>query len=142
MDHGSIQQIRHEAVAARVPVCQQSAMPSQAVLTVGMLSQCDSATPWMVACQASLSMGFSSQEYQSELPFPSPGDLPDTGIKSLSLASPALQADSLPLAPPGKYSLVNSVSKPGRGNSSPMNVESPCTLHQWFSAQVLIHKGD
>ena len=34
-------------------------------------------TPWTVACQAPLSMGFSSQEYWSRLPFPSPEDLPD-----------------------------------------------------------------
>ena len=46
-------------------------------------------TPWTVACQAPLSMGFSRQEYWSGLPFPSPGDLPDPGIKS---RSPALQA--------------------------------------------------
>ncbi|CAN0554671.1 unnamed protein product, partial [Rangifer tarandus platyrhynchus] len=45
--------------------------------------------------QAPLSMGFPRQEYWSGLPFPSPGDLPDLGIK---LASPALQADSLPLS--------------------------------------------
>ena len=37
------------------------------------------ATPWTVAYQASLSMGFSRQEYWSGLPFPSPGDLPDPG---------------------------------------------------------------
>ena len=37
-------------------------------------------TPWTVACQAPLSMGFSRQEYWSGLPFPSPGDLPDPGI--------------------------------------------------------------
>ena len=42
------------------------------------------ATPWTVARQAPLSMGFSRQEYWSGLPFPSPGDLPDPGIKSLS----------------------------------------------------------
>ena len=47
------------------------------------------ATPWTVAYQASLSMEFSSQEYWSGLPFPSPGDLPDTGIEPASLASPA-----------------------------------------------------
>ena len=46
-----------------------------------------SATPWTVACQASLSMGFSRQEYRSGLPFPSPGDLPDPGIKPASLVS-------------------------------------------------------
>ena len=56
-------------------------------------------TSWGVACQASLSMGFFRQEYQSGLSFPSPGDLPDPGIK---LRSPALQADSLPSEPPGK----------------------------------------
>ena len=44
-----------------------------------------------VAHQAPLSMGFSRQEYWSGLPFPSPGDLPDSGIE---LRSPALQADS------------------------------------------------
>ena len=39
-------------------------------------------------------MGFSSQEYQTELPFPSSGNLPDPGIKIVSLVSPALQEDS------------------------------------------------
>ena len=46
--------------------------------------------PWTVACQAALSMGFSRQEYQSGLPFPSPGDLPDPGIEPQSPVSPAL----------------------------------------------------
>ena len=46
-------------------------------------------TPWTVACQASLSLGFSRQEYWSGLPFPSPGDHPDPGIKIMSLMSPA-----------------------------------------------------
>ena len=50
-------------------------------------------TPWTVAGQVPLSMGFSRQEYWGGLPFPSPGDLPSPGIKSMS---PALQADSLP----------------------------------------------
>ena len=49
-----------------------------------------SVTPWTVTCQASLSMGFSRQEYWSGLPFPSPGDLPDPGIEPASLMSPAL----------------------------------------------------
>ena len=44
------------------------------------------ATPWTVAYQASLSMGFSRQEYWSELPFPSPGDLPDPGTEPRSPA--------------------------------------------------------
>ena len=57
------------------------------------------ATPWTVAYQDPLSMGFSRQEYWSGLPFPSPGDLPDPGIE---LGSPALQADTLPSGPSGK----------------------------------------
>ena len=44
-------------------------------------------TPWSVAHQAPLSMGFPKQEYQSGLPFPSPGDLPDPGIKLASLGT-------------------------------------------------------
>ena len=59
----------------------------------------DSAIPGMVACQAPLFMGFSRQEYLSELPFPSPGDLIDPEIKR---GSPALQADSLLSEPPEK----------------------------------------
>ena len=46
--------------------------------------------PWAVACQALLSMEFSRPEYWNGLPFPSPGNLPNPGIKS---RSPALQAD-------------------------------------------------
>ena len=53
--------------------------------------------PWTVVYQASLSMGFSTQEFWSGLPFPSPGDLPDPGIEP---RSPALQADTLPSEPP------------------------------------------
>ena len=57
------------------------------------------ATPWTVAYQASLSMGFSRQEYWSGLPLPSPGDVPDPGIEP---GSPALEADALTSEPPGK----------------------------------------
>ena len=57
------------------------------------------ATPWTIAHQALLSMGFSRQEYWSGLPFPSPGDLPNPGIEPRSLA---LQADALTSEPPGK----------------------------------------
>ena len=52
-----------------------------------------------VAHQAPLALGFSRQEYQSGLPFPSPGDLPNPGIKP---RSPELQVDSLPSEPAGK----------------------------------------
>ena len=56
-------------------------------------------TLWTVACQVPLSMGFSRPGYWRGFPFPSPGDLPDPGIKPGSLE---LQADSLPTKPPGK----------------------------------------
>ena len=55
--------------------------------------------PWTVVYQAPQSMVFSSQEYWSGLPFPSPGDLPNPGIEP---GSPTLQADALPSEPPGK----------------------------------------
>ena len=60
-------------------------------------------TPWTVAHQAPLSMEFSRQEYWSGLPFLSPGDLPNPGIRPWS---PVLQGDSLPSEPPGKPSSV------------------------------------
>ena len=59
-------------------------------------------TSWAVACQASLSMGFSRQEYWSGLLFPPPENLPYPGIKPASPESPALQSDPLPLEPSGK----------------------------------------
>ena len=65
------------------------------------------ATPWTVAIQAPLSMGFFRQEYRSELPCPLPGDLPDPGIKPMSPVAPTLQVDSLLLShqeSPFKYS--------------------------------------
>ena len=65
------------------------------------------AIPWTVVYQASLSMGFSRQEYWSGLPFPSPGDLPDPGIDP---RSPALQADALPSEPPGNTPLKDPLS--------------------------------
>ena len=67
-------------------------------------------TPWTVAYQGPPSMGFSRQECWSGLPFPSPGDFSDPGIKP---QSPALQADALPSEPPVKimvhYRILNIV---------------------------------
>ena len=55
-----------------------------------------SVTPRTVACQAPLSIGFPRQDYWSGLLFPSPGGLPDPGMKPMS---PAWQADSIPVGP-------------------------------------------
>ena len=65
-------------------------------------------TPWTGALQAPLSMGFSRREYWSVLPCHPPGNIPDPGIKPKFPACPALQANSLPLVPPG-----NPTSKTG-----------------------------
>ena len=72
------------------------------------------ATPWTVAYQASPSLGFSRQESWSGLPFPSPGDLHNPGIKP---GSPVLQADALPSEPQGK-----SVSKGRRTRDQIANI--------------------
>ena len=64
-------------------------------------------TPWTVAHQVPLSMGFSRQECWSMLPFPSPGDLPDPGMEP---GSPALQADFYHLSHHGRWCLREALS--------------------------------
>ena len=64
------------------------------------------ATPWTVSRQAPLSVGFLRQEYWSGLPFLSPGDLPDPGIK---LESPASAGEFFTSEPPGKPIIMNSI---------------------------------
>ena len=91
------------------------------------------ATSWTAALQAPLSMGFSRQEYWSGLPFPSPGDLPNPGIKP---ESPVLQADALSSEPPGKL-----VHKP-RLKILPvaMKIKDPATKSQHNQINKLILK--
>ena len=91
----------------------------------------DSATPWTVAQQAPLSMGFSRQEYWSGLPFPSPGDLPDPGIEP---RSPTLQADALISEPPGKPKLSCSLSRV-RLFATPWTVAYQAPVSMGFSRQ-------
>ena len=72
------------------------------LLTINVLS-CFSrgrlfVTLWTIAHQDPQSMGLSRQEYWSGLPCPSPGDLPDPGIKPTSPEAPAFQVGSLPLS--------------------------------------------
>ena len=57
------------------------------------------ASPWTAVCQSPLSIGFPRQEYWSGLPFPSPGNLPDPGIKPVSSS---LQEDFFTTEPLGK----------------------------------------
>ena len=61
--------------------------------------------PWTVACQAPLSVGFPRQEYWSELPFPSPGDLPNPGFEPMSSAlAGGFFTTEPPTRPPVKFS--------------------------------------
>ena len=69
----------------------------------------DSETPWTVAHQAPLSMGFSRQECWSELPCPPPGDLPDPGLTPAALMSPALAGRFFTAETPEKPKLMNTV---------------------------------
>ena len=83
-------------------------MDTAVCLSVSLCAQscptlCD---PWTAACQASLSMEFSRQEYWNGLPFPSPGDLPGLGIEPTSLVS-CIGRLILTTAPHGKPSNVN-----------------------------------
>ena len=64
-------------------------------------------SPWIVAHKAPLSLGFPRQEYWSELPFPSPGHLPDPGIES---AFPTLAGGYFTTEPPGKPKSVSTQS--------------------------------
>ena len=69
------------------------------LLLLSRSAMSDSVTPWIVAHQAPLSMGFPRQEYWSRLPFPSPGDLPNPGIEPASLT---LADRFFTTEPPGK----------------------------------------
>ena len=89
----------HACVLSYIYMCALS-YTYMCVLVCSVVS--DSATPWTVAHQASLSMEFSRQEFWSRLPFPPPGDLPDPGIKPVTLSSPALASRFFTTMPPGK----------------------------------------
>ena len=86
-------------------------------------------TPWTVARQAPLSMGFSKQEYQSGLPFPSPGDIPDPGIQSMP---PAWQVDSLLLSHLGsltREAVPPTSALPAREGRNPYYWALTCAKH-------------
>ena len=66
----------------------------------------NSVSPWTVAHQAPLSMGFSKQEYWSGFPCPPPGDLPDPEIEPVSPVAPALVGRFFTTEPPGKPNIT------------------------------------
>ena len=94
------------------------------------------ATPWTIAHQAPPSMEFSRQEYWSGLPFPSPGDLPNPGIKP---GSPALWAEALSSEPPGKFAFNPShLFHPFPIPPSPLATTVLC-IWVFFSFVVFVH---
>ena len=97
-------------------------------------------TPWIVAYHAPPSMEFSRQEYWSWLPFPSPGDLPDPGIKPISLVSPALADRFFATQPPEKapFSLGRSQKKIQSGSEYQIHISLVRSgLPSWLS----VHKN-
>ena len=84
-------------------------------------------TPWTIACQAPLSMGFPRQEYWSRLPYPSPGDLPNPGIKPMH---PALACGFFMTKPPGKShkSFTNLQSSAGKAKQDRNTIIITTTL--------------
>ena len=117
----------HTMERARVP----------AVLSRSVVS--DSATPWIVAHQAPLSMGFSRQEYWSGLAFPTPEDLPDPGMEP---APPAWQVGSLPLRhlrSQWYYSVIKKTNKQSTDTCNNLHGSQGCygewkkshKLHAW-----------
>ena len=85
--------------------------------------------------QAPLSMGFSRQEYWSGFPLPSPGDLPNLGIKP---GSPELQADSLPSKPIGSMSEGRHIMSDSDGSPAPSTV--PGIPSMWIKYVELMNK--
>ena len=68
-------------------------------------------TPWTIAHQAPLSMGFSRQEHWNELACPSPGDLPDPGIKPVSPCSSCIAGKFFTAEPPGNRGGIKSLGR-------------------------------
>ena len=93
----------HRRALSRVPCAIHSVLVSILCVCAKLLSRAQlSVTPWTVACPPPLSIACSRQDYWSGLPFPSPGDLPNPGIKPASPVAPVLAGRFLTTEPPGK----------------------------------------
>ena len=97
--------------------------------------------PWTVACQAPLSMGFFRQEYWSNLPCPPPADLPDSGIKTASLKSPALAGSFffffLPLVPHGKPRIKWTSKLKTKPNNRKGRLVSLTAIYNWIRRRMM-----
>ena len=95
-------------------------------------------TPWTVARQAPLSMGFSRQEDWSGFPCPPPGDLPNPGME---LRSPTLQEDSLPTELPGKLNYSVVLITAAQQSDSVTHTHTHTHTHTYIRFHVLFHYG-
>ena len=101
-------------------------------------------TPWTLASQALLPMGFSRQEYQSRLPCPSPGDLPGPGIEPNLLCFLHWHSSSLLLASPGKLNPILRIIPPWAHltlitSQRPISQYHPNTITQYTGVKALTH---
>ena len=95
------------------------------------------ATLWTVAHQAPLSMEFSRQEYWNGLPFPTPGDFPDPGIKPMVLVFPALVGgSSFPLSHLGSPLDYNILP----GSPVVKTLHFPCRGCKWVWVRSLVRE--
>ena len=94
-------------------------------------------TPWTVAYQAPLSMGFPRQEYWSWLPFPSPGDLPDPGIEPTSALAGGFFGGSVVKNPPAEQEAW--VQSPEERNPSPLQCSSLGNPRDRGAWQAAVH---
>ena len=92
-------------------------------------------TPQTVAHQAPLSMGFPSQEYASELPFPPPGDLPNPGAEAVPFATPALAGGLLSTGSPGKQ-CCGEFSLPDSKTCHKLQLPRHCSFDIWTEKQI------
>ena len=101
-----------------------------------VLSHSVIATPWTIAYQVPLSMGFFRKEYWSGLPFSSPGDLPDPGIEH---RSPILQVDYLPSELPGKPSIYSYANRMAISTLQGWNEVCIINPKEWIHLDHLIY---
>ena len=90
-------------------------------------------TPWTVAGQAPLSMGFSRQEHWGELPCPPPGGLPDLGTEPASLASPALAGRFFTASATWEASYAHTCTY--------QNAHNSCVLGMYICVTFHVHKS-
>ena len=102
-------------------------------------------TPWTVAHQPPLSMGFPRQKYYSGVPFPPPGDLSNPGIKAVSLASPVLAGRFVTAEPQGKWAGECKYGKPEKMKHAPSGCSLRCrgraVVEVWMSLERWAEAG-